>query len=193
MRAEVTADLLYLYVYDQQVPPESRCWFGAAWSIGINHHQSIHLFLQTERDSYIITANTDKVLYCSATHVAIGPEAVPVTAVPDPFRFLNAAMCCLCITLPKAWQPSLQLTILSLNTSKQTLPFSYSSFNVLSLKILQSVNFILFGKFVCFLCSYLICRLSTQSWQTQFIPGGWVCLLLAWHIILTQSYFSCQG
>lgn len=66
--------------------------------------------------------------YYSTKHIVIGPEAVPVTAVPDPFRFLNAAMCCLCITLPKAWQPSLQLTTLCLNTSKHMLHFTLTFF-----------------------------------------------------------------
>lgn len=57
--------------------------------------------------------------YYRTKHTAIGPEAAPVTAVPDPFRFLNAAICCLCITEPKAWQPSLQPATLCLNTSIQ--------------------------------------------------------------------------
>ena len=96
MRAEVTADLLYLYVDDQPVPPVGRSWVGAAWSIRVNHYQNVHLLLQTEGDTYIITV----LIQVRTTHIVIGPEAV--TAVPDPFCFLNAAMSCLCTTLPKA-------------------------------------------------------------------------------------------
>lgn len=143
MRAEATADLLYLYVHDQPVPPVSRCGFGATWSIRINHHQNIHLFLQTEGDSYVIAVNVERTLYYSTTHIVSGPEAISVTAVPDPFRFLNAAMCWLCITFPRAWQPSLQLTILSLNISKQMLHNIIALFSLNLLYLKKSVDSIL--------------------------------------------------
>lgn len=101
MGAEVIADLLYLYIHDQPVPPVSRCWFSTARSIRVSQHQNIHLFLQTG-DSYILLLLTQG-LYDSTTHSVIGPEAVPVTtAVPDPSRFLNAVMSCLFVTLPTA-------------------------------------------------------------------------------------------
>lgn len=58
----ITADSLYLYVHNEPVPPQSRCWFGSAGSIWINHHQNIAFFLQTEDDSYNITFSTDKLL-----------------------------------------------------------------------------------------------------------------------------------
>lgn len=55
-RAEVIAHThthtVYLDVNDQPVPPVSRCWFGAARSVGIHHDQNILVFLQKRGERF---------------------------------------------------------------------------------------------------------------------------------------------